>query len=257
MKKVVMMMLCMGQIAMVSAEGAVRISNLGRVAEGELVVRRPTVDDGFFTRIGRKLNDWVARLGKGNTNTTQTPGRLAPMPVDASLLVSATVAVVPDAAQEAPEKDDAAIRADGNHAVNFADRFHSALGLRPKQTFDEMTTEIDKITSQISDLTTLRNKKIEDIVKQFKNLDDDIPTGQNMNKAITSETSVITKEINRLLKVRSALDKKRAKEFPVEAKAISDAAEVAEKADQATVIEKIRESKKSFLIKRYYGEREK
>ncbi len=164
MKKVVMMLLCIGQITMVT----------GAVRPAEIVFERPVGSGpGDFNvgprkepkwwsleGIGKRLNDFVAGRGKGSTSGARVPK--SPVVASAPVDVVEPVSVAGESGTtllETPAKDRTVIGEVGRPTVSFADRFRSLFGRTPKenapQTFTDFNSEIDRIDEQVGHLRSL------------------------------------------------------------------------------------------------------
>ena len=268
MKKVLMMLLCIGQVAMTTAMHEGKVFHEPPVGQQEGLRRDPVKPKWWSLEgIGKRLNDFVAGRGKGSTSGARVPKSPVVASPPVNVVEPVSVAGGSDVAslQSASVAEVAAIRAEGRPTVGFADRFRSLFSRTPKVTFEELNKRISKITGDITNLNFSRQDKINeinatnaDIDRQFENFPKDDFIIKQIKKAKDKATALLAKqvasldrEIQRLIKVRMDLNKSRAKKFPVEVKAENDQAQALEKADQAKVIQAMRDGKEDFMKKLY------
>ena len=188
MKRIIIMVLCIGQVVTIRGidmdfsrgSGEIR-SNDGSVSHDHQ--NNPSL---FLMREIQKENLEKMKTDFGSKKSTFSKGRKE----DLDAWHTRLKAIKDEEVVELPTQKILAIKDEGE-SVSFIDRIHSRFGLR-KKNLNQIENEINDINKEINGL----KEKLKSEIEENKNA---------KNKNIMKKTSVIIKQIDRLLKNKKAL----------------------------------------------------
>lgn len=232
MKKVIMMVLCLGQVAMMYAPAEMVYEDVPKYDNDEL--QRPK----WYHFRARRAYDHFMRERNNGTVPTHSSNSMVARPVDSATAVTGAggsdVALLQNESVE-----DAAIIAEGKPTVSFADQVRSVFGHRFRTNAFKTSAEFEhKTFNELND----RLKVIEQDIENLRVTLGEIPLKEkNLNLRISNM-------IIRLSEEKKLLSKKLEDRFsPVETREEREEG----KADIEADIEAIKNSRKPFFMKAY------